>query len=384
MKNSLKVFENAWPMVSATDELEIKLMNTRTESRKKPRRILAVSAMVLVAAMLAPLTGYIYVAVAQQSDESPAAWSETNPRSETWREARQGNEGYSAVKGPEANVLINNGGQIYRQIRNGPISNYAPWVLALMLLGVAGAFAVSGGGQKVEKPLTGKRVPRWSGFDRFIHWTMAILFIVLAITGLSLLFGRAVLIPVMGPEGFAAWAIAAKNIHNYSGPVFAAALIVLILSWIRYNIPSREDVDWFLKGGAFGKHVPTGRLNAGEKIWFWFNATAGLAVAISGVVLVLPNIFGARETMQISLLVHASLTIFWIGASFVHIYMGTLGARGALDGMTKGHVSSEWAEQHHDLWYAQVKSEGKEFVDDDQADSRNRGVASETGSSSTI
>lgn len=380
MQHSPKLFAIVWPMVSGIDELEIKQMNTRTESRRKSRRILAVSAMVLVAAMLAPLTGYVYVAVAQQQDESPAAWSETNPRSEVWREVRQGNEGYSAIRGPEANVLINNGGQTYRQVRNGPLSNYAPWVLAFMLLGVAGAFAISGGGQKVEKPLTGKRVPRWSGFDRFIHWTMAILFIVLAITGLSLLFGRAVLIPLMGSEGFAAWAIAAKNIHNYSGPVFAAALIILIVSWIRYNIPAREDVDWFLKGGAFGKHVPTGMLNAGEKVWFWFNATAGLAAAISGVIVVLPNIFEARETMQIALLVHASLAIFWIGGSLVHIYMGTLGARGALDAMTKGHVSSEWAEQHHDLWYAQVKSEGKEFVADDHGGSDSRGVAPGSGS----
>ncbi|MFU8830570.1 MAG: formate dehydrogenase subunit gamma [Wenzhouxiangella sp.] len=355
-------------------------MNTRTDSRRKSRRILAVSAMVLVAAMLVPLTGYVYVAVAQKQAESPAAWSETNPRSETWREVRQGNEGYSAVKGPEANVLINNGGQIYRQIRNGPVSIYGPWVLAIMLLGIVGMFVLSGGGQKVEKPLSGKRVPRWGAYDRYVHWIMSITFIVLAITGLSLLFGRAVLIPLLGAEGFAAWAYAAKYIHNYSGPLFAVTLIMLVISMARHNIPSRVDVDWFLKGGFAGKHVPTGKLNAGEKLWFWFNGIAGIAVALSGIVLILPNVFETRSLMQIMLLLHAGLALLYIGGSFIHMYMGTLGARGALDGMTKGHVSSEWAEQHHDLWYAQVKSEGKEFVEDDQASSGSRGVNSESGS----
>ncbi|MGM0657361.1 MAG: formate dehydrogenase subunit gamma [Pseudomonadota bacterium] len=355
-------------------------MSKGTPTRSKSKRILMGSALVLVAALVVPLTGYVYVAVAQPQIESSADWQETNPRSEIWREVRQGNQGYSAVKGPEANVLIDNGGQNFRQIRNGPVATFGPWLLAIMLLGVAGMFVLSGGGQKVEKPLSGKRVPRWSAYVRVVHWIMAIAFLLLLITGLSLLFGRAVLIPLMGAEGFSAWALAAKYIHNYSGPVFAVTLILLVVSMMRDNMPSKVDVDWFLKGGFAGKHVPTGKLNAGEKLWFWFNAVGGLVVAISGIVLILPNIFEARSTMQIALLVHAGLALLYIGGSFVHMYMGTLGARGALDAITKGHVSSEWAEQHHDLWYDDVKKEGKEFVSEDDEGGQGSRVPAGSGS----
>ena len=357
-------------------------MSEQTATRSKSKRILVGAVLVLVAAMVVPLTGYVYVAVAQPQIETAANWQETNPRSEYWREARQGTAGYSAVKGPEANVLINNGGQNFRQIRNGPISTFGPWVLAIMLLGVAGMFVLSGGGQKVEKPLSGKRVPRWSTYIRVVHWIMAISFLLLLITGLSLLFGRAVLIPLMGAEGFSAWALAAKYIHNFTGPVFAVTLVLLMLSMLRDNLPSRVDVDWFLKGGFAGKHVPTGKLNAGEKLWFWFNAVGGLVVAVSGLVLILPNIFEARSTMQIALLVHPALALLYIGGSFIHMYMGTLGARGALDAITKGHVSSEWAEQHHDLWYDEVKKDGQEFVSEEDAARNNREMPA-TGSGST-
>ena len=207
---------------------------------------------------------------------------------------------------------------------------------------------------------------------------MPIAFILLLITGLSLLFGRAVLIPVLGAEGFSAWAITAKYIHNFTGPVFAVALVLLIVSMIRDNLPTMADVNWFLKGGFAGKHVPTGKLNAGEKLWFWFNAVGGLVVAISGVVLVLPNVFEERSTMQIALIVHAGLALLYIGGSFVHMYMGTLGARGALDAITKGHVSSEWAEQHHDLWYEEVRDQ--EFASDEGENRRGREVPAGSGS----
>jgi len=362
------------------DEMEIRKMSKGTATRRKTKRILFGSVLVLIAAMIVPLTGYVYVAVAQPQIESSANWQETNPRSEYWREARLGNEGYSAVKGPEANVLIDNGGQNFRQVRNGPIATIGPWVFAVMLLGIAGMFVLSGGGQKVEKPLSGKRVPRWTGYVRAAHWVMTVTFLLLAITGLSLLFGRAVLIPLLGAEGFSAWAIAAKYIHNYSGPVFFVSLVLLVLALARDNMPSKVDVDWFLKGGYAGKHVPTGKLNAGEKLWFWFNGTGGIVVAITGMVLILPNIFEARSTMQIALIVHAALALLYIGGSFVHMYMGTVGARGALDAMTKGHVSSEWAEQHHDLWYDEVKKEGQEFVGEEAETGRNRGASAGSGS----
>jgi formate dehydrogenase subunit gamma len=336
--------------------------------RKTGRRIAAMTALVLVAAMVVPLSGYVYVAFAQDSAVAQTApptdpWAEqVNPRSDVWRDARQANEGVSVIKGYGANVLMQSGGESFRQIRMGPVSTYLPWYLALMIGAVALFYIISGGGERLEAT-SGKRVPRWSGFDIALHWFVAILFLVLAITGLSLLFGRAVLIPLLGPEGFAAWALASKNIHNYGGAFFTVGVALMIVAWMRYNIPNGTDVKWLLKGGAFGKHLPAGRMNGGEKAWFWVNVGAGIIVCATGVMMINPQIFETRELFQWNLIIHGVVAILWLGASFGHMYMATLGAPGSMDAMTKGHVSSEWAKVHHDLWYEEVKDE--EFHADD-------------------
>ncbi len=340
--------------------------NKQSKSRKTLKRIGWMTAFIVVAAMVAPLSGYVYVAMAQTDEpaEQVQPWAETNPRADVWRQARQSYEGVTQSRSPGANVVMTSSGETFRQIRNGPLSTYAPWYLALMIGAVGLFFIISGGGEKLGNA-SGKRVPRWSAFDRFLHWYVAILFIALAITGLSLLFGRAVLIPILGPEGFAAWALAAKNIHNYGGAFFVVGVLLMIVAWTRYNIPSKVDVQWFLKGGMFGKHAPAERMNGGEKAWFWVNVGAGLIVAATGIMMIVPAFFESRELFQINLIIHAIVAILWLGASFGHMYMATLGAPGSMDGMIKGHVSKEWAEVHHDIWYDEVKHQ--EFDAEDAA-----------------
>ena len=347
-----------------------------TRSRKTLRRIAAMTLFVAVAAMVVPLSGYVYVAMAQETEQAQTQvqpWAETNPRSDVWRQARQATEGRSAIRGPGANVVMTSSGETFRPIRMGPLSTYAPWYLALMLGAVALFFIISGGGEKIAAD-SGKRLPRWSRFDIALHWFVAILFLVLAITGLSLLFGRAVLIPLMGPEGFAAWALASKNIHNYGGAFFVVGVVLMIVAWTRYNIPDATDVKWLLKGGAFGKHLPAGRMNGGDKAWFWVNVGAGIIVCATGVMMINPQVFESRELFQLNLIVHAIVAILWLGASFGHMYMATLGAPGSMDAMTKGHVSSEWAKVHHDLWYDEVKDQ--EFSDDQPREAAPGGNAS--------
>ncbi len=331
------------------------------KTRNALRRIGWLTALVVVFAMAVPLTGYVYVAVAQdderaQQSQQNQAWSGTNPRSEVWRQARQSYEGVSAVDSPAANVLISSSGETFRQVRMGPVSTYLPWFLAFMLAAMAMLHVFTGGGHKLGK-LSGKRLPAWSLFDRVLHWYVAVLFLVLAVTGLSLLFGRAVLIPVMGPEGFAAWARASKFIHDWAGPFFVVGVLVMSVAWLHHNKPTKVDLHWLLKGGAFGKHLPAGRYNGGQKIWFLVNVAAGLIVCITGVLMLLPNIFENRELFQINLIVHGIVGIAWLGVSFAHIYMATLGAPGSVDITTKGHVSSEWAKVHRSLWYEEVKDQ---------------------------
>ncbi len=311
-------------------------------------------AFMLVAAMVLPLGGYLYATLADGAVAQEV--TDTNPRSNMWRGVREGISGYSAVSGPEAGVLIQNGGQNWRALRNGPVATYGAYLMGAGLGAVVLFFLVRGR-IKLDAPRTGRKVKRWNVFERLVHACTATLFVILGITGLSLLFGRAVLIPVMGAKGFAAWAGAAASIHNYLGPVFAGLLVMIILMWVRHNVPNKHDLAWFKQGGGLvGKgHPHAGKMNGGEKLWFWFIATVGVAVCVTGLIMNFPNYDQPRETMQLANLIHGGLGMAWIALFFGHAYIGTLGTEGALEGMTTGEVDETWAKQHHDLWYEQVK-----------------------------
>ena len=310
---------------------------------------------IMLGATLLPLTGYIYVGI---SDVSAQAQTDPNPRSNYWRAVREGNEGYVSSQGPyTTNTLIQNGGQNWRQIRNGPLTSYTPWILATVI-GLILLFHIIIGRVKLQEPKSGETVKRWSMGERILHWYTAILFIILSITGLSLLFGRAVLIPLLGASGFAAWAQFSMTLHNYLGPFFAVGILLEILIWIRYNIPNATDLKWFAKGGGLlsKTHPSAGRMNGGEKLWFWIIATVGVAVCVTGIILNFPNFDQTRETMQIASIIHAVTAVVWMAVAIGHMWIGTLGTEGSLEGMTSGNVSAEWAKQHHDQWYEEVKS----------------------------
>lgn len=334
------------------------------KGRRTHARVLGWSlAVILIGAMVAPLGGYVYVAVAPAAHAQEADnWEQQNPRADTWGSARRGNQGYTSASGPYVvDELIINGGENWRNLRNGPVAGIMPWFMAASLL-VLGALYLIVGPHELKGPLSGRKVKRWAGWERAMHWFVAVTFIIMAITGLSLLFGRAVLIPVLGYEGFSVWAQFSKWLHNVIGPFFTVGVLLMLLTWVRNNIFTKTDVEWFRKGGGIftGKHVSAGKLNGGEKAWYWFVIIIGLGVVCTtGLILDFPNFGQSRETMQLANLLHAVLAILWIAISFGHIYLGVIGAKGALEGMTTGYVSEEWAREHHDEWLDEVRASGQ-------------------------
>lgn len=322
--------------------------NKPIAARRRRKKVALWSLFVLLAAVLAaPFTAYLL-----PEDVLAQTAQETNERANFWRAVRQGERGYSAVKGPEADVLINNEGQNWRALRNGPVAYYGAWAI-LGMLGLIIVFYILRGRVRIDGGREGMTVERWTLFDRALHWYTAILFIVLALTGLSLLYGRALLIPYIGKDMFALYASIAKDLHNYLGPFFAVGLVLELLKWIRYNFPTFTDIVWFFKGGGIigYAHPSAGRMNAGEKVWFWLLFWFGLALIASGFVLNFPGYGQTREIMQYSQLIHLVAGLVLIAVAIGHIYIGTLGTEGALEGMVTGRVDTEWARQHHDKWY---------------------------------
>lgn len=330
-----------------------------TDTRgRRMRAMLWTVVLMAAASMLLPLAGYVWAAAAQEQEQGQAAADGKNPRSEYWREVRGGVAGYTAVVGQETNVLMQSRGETWREIRNGPVITLGAIMVIGVILAIL-AYHLKTGGFKLEHR-TGRKILRWPMVDRVLHWYTAILFVILAITGMSLLWGRIVLIPVMGKEGFAAWAGLAKPVHDYLALFFAAGLAVMLLKWFKHNIPRAYDRQWFKELGGYlsGSHPPAGFTNGGEKAYYWLLVVAGTTIVVSGFYLLFPNLGWERAAMQNANVIHGISSLLVITAVCAHIYLGTLGSEGAFEGMVSGEVDEGWAKQHHNVWYDEVKAQG--------------------------
>lgn len=367
-------------MATELEGEDVEKMQTEA-GRRRHIRIMIWSLLIVVAGtLLLPLGGYVYVAfngTRVEAAQTAADATGVNPISNYWRAVREGSKGYTAASGPyTTSDMIRSQGEEWRQFRNGYVTL---WVVAVTgtVLALIVLYHFIKGPKRLQGTLSGRTMPRWSAGERLMHWYTAILFIVLAITGFSLLYGRAVLIPWLGLEGFSAYASVAKSVHNYAGPLFLVGVFLEVITWMGVNTFKSYDLEWLKSaGGMIGKgvHPPAGRTNAGEKIWFWIIATIGLlGVGISGLVLDFPNFGQSRETMQLANVIHSILAGLWLAIAFGHIYLGTLGVPGSLRGMVKGKVSEEWMKEHHSVWYEHLKSGGEQAQEKEKPDtSRSR------------
>lgn len=276
-----------------------------------------------------------------------------------WREVRSGEPNYTATRGVDTGVLIQSGGQTWRELRNGPISLYGGIIFVAALLGV-GLFYRMRGPIKLAQPKTGRLIQRFTLVERSVHWTMAGSFVVLMISGLVMLFGKHVLLPVFGYTLFSWLALLCKNVHNFIGPVFLASALFFIVLVVKDNMWQAIDAHWIRKAGGLvsGAHVPSWRFNFGEKTWFWLGVVGlGLVVSASGLVLNFPNFEQGRGVMQTANIIHVVGALIIMTLALGHIYIGTVGMEGAIDGMRCGYVDETWAKEHHELWYEQKKHE---------------------------
>ena len=290
----------------------------------------------------------------------------------TFRIIKEGTKNYSSLPALDAGVLIQpkqqfplqaratTAGEAWRNYRNGPLTHLGGWMLLAALAGVALLYLVAGK-VRLKGPRTGRLIERFTSVERIAHWSTAITFTLLAFSGLTLLFGKYVLMPLFGHSLFGWLAFLCKNLHNFIGPLFTLSILVTFVIFVKDNFPAKEDLQWLLRmGGMFGgQHAHAGRFNAGEKLWFWGGVVAlSLIVSASGLALdmLLPGLVYSRGTMQIANVIHLAGAVLVTAMSFGHIYLGTIGMEGAFEAMSTGHVDDVWAREHHDLWYDDIQS----------------------------
>ena len=288
--------------------------------------------------------------------------SQTQPgnNAPVWREVNSDQPNYSSLPAKEAGVLIQRTGQKWRLFRNGVITVWGGWLVLIVPLAILAFFAWRGT-IPLKTPRTGRMIERFTPLERIVHWTMAISFSILAISGLVILFGKHVLLPIFGHTLFGWLTYILKNLHNLSGPVFTVAIVVAFVLFVRDNLPSRDDLTWIARAGGLltGSHVPSHRFNAGEKLWFWIGLVCfGLILSASGWVLdmIVPGLEYYRATMQIANVIHAIAAVLMIALACGHIYMGTIGMEGAYRAMRDGYVDEAWAQEHHEHWYDDIKA----------------------------
>lgn len=306
--------------------------------------------------------------------------------SEVWEAIRFGTADVTVSTGkPEDAVLVQDGGMPWYEFRAGPLKTYGSYLLGgtlvLLLL-----FYLVRGKIRIDGEKTGETILRFNILERFAHWLLAGSFILLAITGLAVLFGRTVIIPYLGHEAFSTIAVASKWVHNWVAWPFMVALVLVFLFWVLHNIPNRHDVIWLLKGGGLfskGVHPPARKFNAGQKIIFWIVIILGASVSASGLSLLMPFeipmfaktfvflndigigalIYGEplptqlapHAEMQLASLWHAIVAFIMMAVILAHIYLGSVGMEGAFDAMGSGQVEKQWAKEHHGLWVEEVE-----------------------------
>ena len=303
-------------------------------------------------------------------DQQQRTVNQPGNNSEVWREVKSGQPNYTSTPGREVGVLVQQqarfpgqdgmttAGEAWRKFRNGPITFYGGWLVVLVLMIIAAIYFAMGPIKLHDKP-TGRMIERFTLAERWSHWVTAISFCVLGASGLIILFGKHVLLPVIGYTLFAWLTSLAKNLHNFVAPLFMVSLLVFIVMYVKDNLPEKGDFAWLANGWKMfrGEHLPSGRFNAGEKAWFWGGVVVlSLIICASGLVLLFPNFDQVRATMQQASVIHAIAAVLVIAAALGHIYMGTIGMEGAYRNMRDGVTDETWAKEHHQYWYEDVKA----------------------------
>ena len=264
-------------------------------------------------------------------------------------------QGRIDIPNQTAAVLIQPAGRRWEYFREVQLH----WVGGIAILGMLALLALAYlilGRIRISAGRSGRKVVRFSPFERFCHWLTATSFVLLGLTGLNITFGRRLLLPLMGLDAFSAWSQWAKYIHNFVSFAFMLGLTLIVGLWLKDNIPRRVDAEWLEQGGGFikSKHAPAGRFNAGEKAVFWLALLGGLAVIVSGLYLLFPFYLTNIAGMQTAQVIHALVAMLFIALILAHIYIGTLGMEGAFEAMGTGEVDANWAKEHHDQWYAEL------------------------------
>jgi len=192
-------------------------------------------------------------------------------------------------------------------------------------------------------------------YTRFLHWSVAIFFILSLLTGFAIyspwlfrwiapLFGG-------GPR--------TRLLHPWFGLVFDIFFFFQFLNWVTPMMWTEDDRRWMKKIRSYATNKEpleaeeVGFFNGGQKMYFWIIALSGLLFLITGLLMWFAHVV-PRWVVAISYLIHDLAALLMLAGFIIHIYEGTAHQPGTFRSMTDGTVTESWAWTHHPAWYRAV------------------------------
>lgn len=187
---------------------------------------------------------------------------------------------------------------------------------------------------------------------RFCHVFIVVLFLLTALSGLSLFFPsiKAFSLVLGTPQ-------LVREIHPFLGCIIFILLMFMLIKLAHHNIPNKDDVRWLkhinkVIAGNEPEDVPIGKYNAGQKFLFWCIMSLITVLLITGFIMWRRYFaeYFSIEIIRIAIFFHSLAAIGLILLIIGHAYMA-LWVKGSIKGMITGYVSKAWAKKNHSKWY---------------------------------
>jgi formate dehydrogenase subunit gamma len=206
-----------------------------------------------------------------------------------------------------------------------------------------------------------KWIERYDAPQRINHWTVAITFVLAALSGFALFHPSMFWLAQIFGSG--TWA---RILHPFIGVVMFISFAGLAVRLWRHNRMQTADATWLARitDVAAGRHAnlpPVGRYNGGQKLLFWVMVASVLVLLVTGFAFWQPWFapLVSVELMRIAVVLHALAAFVLMLGIIVHIY-AAIWVTGTMRAMVRGTVSAAWARKHHPAWYRQATQESRE------------------------
>ena len=186
-------------------------------------------------------------------------------------------------------------------------------------------------------------VRRFNTRERFFHWATMLVFLVVMVSGIGQVLGGTSS-HHLGP------------LHGNLGVVLLIIFVINIITWFKDSLFRNYDWIWLKSMGGYvsrnNVHLPAGRFNAGQKIYYWLILGSFIALLVSAILMEQnghgPHTLATRQSMMWS--IHGLVGCFATTMVIGHAYLSILANPQTAKVLWNGFVSRSYAEEHHSRW----------------------------------